>query len=304
MIYGKFTDPNHEFFIQNVTPPAPHKSNQSQTSEKIGSQNTDKSPAPTFSDTASIKHEMWHYEICFEMLPHYFSPSWAEKVLFIGQTVLMFNSPPREENEQPIAWTNSDNLMRTSSLFGGEELKYIQMFDTLLHSDTITTAKVEQIVNEIKMCVTKHLSNIAINEADLIQQLKHIKNYFLLGRGELYQEFIKNTKSLSIDGDNLVRDVNQAFRTACTCVNLTDDIGQFSFSINRDGMDSFVGTSSESLMNILVLKYKVKWPLHLIFSPKVLIRYNEMFRFLLRITKSQIDLQTVWNNHRAHHIEK
>lgn len=247
---------------------------------------------------------MWHYEICFDMLPHYFLPSWAEKVLFIGQTILMFNSPPPRDESKQSDVTSNDDKIRTSSLFGGDEIIYFQKFDALFQNDHVTSAKIEQIVDEIKICVTKHLSDIAINEADLIEQLKLIKNLFLLGRGELYHEFIKNTKSISIDSENLVRDVNQAFRTASTSVNMNDDVEQFHFSVNRDGMDSFVVSGMHNLVNILVLKYKVQWPLHLIFSPKVIDRYNEMFRFLLRIKKAQYDLQNVWNFHRQFKTEK
>jgi hypothetical protein len=43
-----------------------------------------------------MNSELWRYEICYDLLPNNFPTNWAEKVLFIGQTVLMFNSDPKE----------------------------------------------------------------------------------------------------------------------------------------------------------------------------------------------------------------
>lgn len=54
----------------------------------------------------------------------------------------------------------------------------------------------------------------------------------------------------------------------------------------------------QSYLPQISLGYKVKWPLHLLFSPKVLEHYNEMFQFLIRIRKVQYGLQCVWCLHR------
>lgn len=45
---------------------------------------------------------------------------------------------------------------------------------------------------------------------------------------------------------------------------------------------------------VILLKYKVVWPLHLIFSQSALNDYNILFRFLLRVKKTQIDLSNLW----------
>ena len=58
-------------------------------------------------------------------------------------------------------------------------------------------------------------------------------------------------------------------------------VGLFSFAV-ADGWSS------------IILKYDFKWPLHLLFTPEVLARYNDMFRLLLRIKKTQHDLHALW----------
>lgn len=49
--------------------------------------------------------------------------------------------------------------------------------------------------------------------------------------------------------------------------------------------------------NLISLKYKVVWPLHLLFGPKVIQDYNVIFRFLLRVKKTQMELHNLWRNH-------
>lgn len=48
---------------------------------------------------------------------------------------------------------------------------------------------------------------------------------------------------------------------------------------------------------MVILKYKVIWPLHLLFNPSSLNDYNTLFRFLLRVKKTQIDLWNLWSEH-------
>lgn len=50
----------------------------------------------------------------------------------------------------------------------------------------------------------------------------------------------------------------------------------------------------------LQLQYKINWPLHLLFSPRVLERYNTLFRFLLLIKRMQYGLQIMWCEQRSH----
>lgn len=46
--------------------------------------------------------------------------------------------------------------------------------------------------------------------------------------------------------------------------------------------------------NGLSLDYRSHWPLHLMFSPDVIEKYNTLFRFLLPVKRVQLELQTMW----------
>lgn len=315
LIYGRLVDVHEEFFIvhsgtQRV------RNVQSTVNHSAGS-----TYATVASDAASVNADLWHYEVCYEMLPHYFTPSWAEKVLFIGQTVRMLNADPRKTTKQASVWCDEGaaasvaeddgDLMAVvgNSLWNKQEHVYFNKLQALYNSDSVDIGAYESIVNEIKVYVTERLSEIAFNQADLIMHLRLVKDYYLLGRGELFLEFTNQTDAiLSHDGitEHLARDVSRAFQVALNrtfidleqltlCVPLTDnDTDDSHDDIDVDDADHF--------LRLVQLKFKVKWPLHLFFSPLILKRYNELFRFLLRIRKLQNDLHLVWRLHRERKI--
>lgn len=297
-MYGKFTDIYEEFFIIHV--------DNNKSSEKKPPYSTQASiNSFHLSSEPSVNLDMWHYEVSFDMLPHYFPRSWAEKVLFIGQTVLMFNSDPRELANDGTSDIDLANEVEKQSVWGEQEQMFFQKFHELQDVDNLTVITFEQIVDDIKRCVTEHLSEIAITEADLSKQLKLIKDFYLLGRGELYYEFIRGLKPLydNVITANTVRDINRTFQVAAASVNIHDDVDLFTFDMVKEEVDSFV-YETRGFFSFLVLRYKIKWPLHLMFSPKVLERYNDLFRFLIRIKKAQHDLHDVWCHHREIKVQR
>lgn len=307
LLHGKFVDQFGEFFIQHVD----------NTRSSPSAAGTPSVSVNSFSDNASINTELWRYEIRREILPYYFPASWAEKVLFIGQTVLMLNCDPRDSAEKRMIGGGGERKIACEkrfatvkeSLWGEQEYEFFKKFHQLQIDENLNIAKFEHIVDEIKVRVTEQMSEIAIKEADLVKQLKLIKDYYLLGRGELYSELLKQTKSMRTlfskgITDASSRDLNRAFQLAANSVNITEDIEQFSFALPpKDEVESAC-YETKSILSYITLKYKVKWPLHLLFSPKTLDKYNEMFRFLLRIRKIQYNIHQVWTFQRESKVKK
>lgn len=191
-------------------------------------------------------------------------------------------------------------------------MKFFANFGALSdNSERLNHAKFHQIIVDMKKYVTEHLYKIAKKDSDLLHQLKLIKDYYLLGRGDLYEEFIKECRMLS--GENHLslqsKDLNRAFQMAAQSLNIHEELDQFYFcpqqqdgAANETQMNQTM-QADESLYHI-TMRYKVKWPLHMIFSQCVIERYNEVFRFLLRIKKAQHDLQQVWTLHREGKLDK
>lgn len=294
-------DPYGEFFIQHI------ENIPTDSSDKRPSYSTQTSLNTFQSSEPSVHLDLWQYEIKYKMLPRYFPKTWAERVLFIGQTVLMFNSDPRESIKSKswnsdggmLAFEGREDQKEKQSVWGEQEQEFYRKFHRLQEMDKLTVLTFEQIVDEIKICVTEHLSEIAIKEADLVKQLKLIKDFFLLGRGELFYEFIKGLLPLytNVITEGTIRDINRAFQAAASSVNIHDEMDLFTFNMPKEDIDSF-SYETKGFFNFLTLTYKIKWPLHLMFPPTVLDRYNDLFRFLMRIKKIQYDLHMVWCYHR------
>lgn len=124
LIYGQLVDTYGEFFIHHIE--GGREAREGGMNGTPGSY-VDKSSMSTtasVSDMASINSDLWHYEIRYDMLPVNFSPSWAEKVLFIGQTVVMLNSDPREKSRKVAIWNDDEPERQIGSLWNKQEHAY------------------------------------------------------------------------------------------------------------------------------------------------------------------------------------
>ncbi|XP_037882972.1 gamma-tubulin complex component 4 homolog isoform X2 [Glossina fuscipes] len=297
ILYAKLIDSYGEFFIQSS-----ETHNESATeSEKGTSIGSSKHTTTSLSEAASNYADIWRYEICYDLLPQYLSSSWAEKVLFIGQTVLIFKVNSHKSNKGVHTWNKTENNLFKSelSLWNEKEHIYFTKIQDLQNDIDLNVSHYERVIDEIKLYVTTRLSEIAINQADLVQQLRLVKDFYLIGRGELFLEFIRQTYIInkSIDDENRVRDFVKAFECAAQGVGVTEDLEQFSLCIPKTNLDVDESTHEFGFFQLIQLQYKINWPLHLLFSPKVIERYNVLFRFLLLIKKMQYDLHMIWYQH-------
>ncbi|XP_017482744.1 PREDICTED: gamma-tubulin complex component 4 homolog isoform X2 [Rhagoletis zephyria] len=301
ILYAKIIDTYGEFFIQ-CSEGHSNSAAESETS-KCASTESGKhaSTITTLSKVASTYADIWRYEICYELLPHYLPTGWAEKVLFIGQTILIFKADANKHKNLTQNWNKTEHtdLEDGSSLSNEKEHIYFGKIQMLQNDEELNVQHYESIVNEIKTYVTTRLSEIAINQADLVQQLKLMKDFFLLGRGELFLEFLRLTYIIGKDkyNENKVHDFVKAFESAAHGVGVSEDLERFSLSIAKPLMQG--GSSKElehNYLQYMQLNYKINWPLHLLFSPKVIENYNVLFRFLLLIKKIQFELHMLWSN--------
>lgn len=368
MMYGRFHDAYQEFFIRMIEQP-PHRSADGDSGAGVRSSSgehngTFNSSQNRTNKTAALAHnaDLWRYEIDYDLLPPYFTPQWAEKVRFIGQTVVTFNLDPT--NDAAEATTTASALLRTAgghhnrSAFGRERRPsndtgdvatfvdqpertlwndqqhvHMQALRAICAGDRLQLHRYEPVIDDIKVYVSGRLSEIAIQQADLVRQLRLIKDFYLLGRGEFYLEFIKQTRALlerSVGGlsdghvinEMMAKDITTAFSTAALNINVTDDLEQFQLTVQLDGAGAGSGTTSldsslvcpqeraaaaaaASVVGFIpniALHYRVPWPLHLLFSPRIIDGYNEMFRFLLQIKRIQYQLQLVWCDHRERRV--
>lgn len=84
----------------------------------------------------------------------------------------------------------------------------------------------------MKQCITELLWRVAVEEAQLVQQLKLVKDFFLMGRGDLFLEFIRLTAHIlnKSPTQHTSRDINLAFQMALRKMHLNDESAMDSFN--------------------------------------------------------------------------
>lgn len=297
LLYGHLEDVYNEFFIQKAS------DRQNSLLLADNKNNAREKANVTFST------DMWDYNVEADMLPSYIRPSLASKILIIGQTIIMFGNDPRQKKDFTVVGQSE------TSIWGEKECEYFLKLQDLQKQPIFNIVQFERTIDELKQCVTELLWRVAVEEAQLVQQLKLVKDFFLMGRGDLFLEFVRLTAHIlnKSPTSHTSRDINLALQIALRNIHLNDEsvMESFHFVVPVPVEESEDGELEDTEFSekeredpiekrgwgMIVLKYKVTWPLHLIFSPSVLNDYNTLFRFLLRVKKTQIDLWNLWSEH-------
>ncbi|KAK1890862.1 Gamma-tubulin complex component 4 [Dissostichus eleginoides] len=238
-----------------------------------------------------------------EMLPSYIPIRVAEKILFVGESVQMF------ENHN-----HSHSPSRAGSILKHQEDLFAAGLHRLKQQPLFSLVDFENLIDHIRSTVAEHLWTLMVEESDLLEQLKIIKDFYLLGRGELYQVFIDLAQHMLKTPPTAVteHDVNVAFQQAAHKVLLDDDnlLPLLHLTVDYQGKDSKEATGPRDSATppqdtsprevpptgwaALGLIYKVQWPLHILFTPAILEKYNVVFRYLLSVRRVQSQLQHCW----------
>ncbi|KAG8228219.1 hypothetical protein J437_LFUL004344, partial [Ladona fulva] len=297
LLYGQLIDSYSEFIIYHKT--------DIESSMTSSSPDSDASPGTALDDkqfvfSQSKKNQLppSEYAIRHDMLPSYIPLSVAQKILYIGNKILLGGNDPREHPGAQIPLRKNEK-----SIFGEKEAYFLKKLLHLQKLDTFSLVQLEEVVDEIKLCVSEHLWTLAMEDAQLDVQLRLMKDFFLLGRGELFQEFICQADPILIGPpvSSTCKDINLCFSVAAAKILMEDDpsIEKFHFTLVDNPHGITTGKSNtENGWSRLALTYQPSWPLVILFTPQVLQNYNTLFCFLLRVKKTQMDLHNVWRGHK------
>lgn len=89
LLYGHLEDVYREFFIQ--------KASDCEKALMHEDMKNDIDIRDQLVNSKNISVDMWDYNVQMDMLPSYIRPSLANKILTIGQTVIMFGNDPRQK---------------------------------------------------------------------------------------------------------------------------------------------------------------------------------------------------------------
>ncbi|CAM6075957.1 unnamed protein product [Sphagnum tenellum] len=322
MVYGLLQDQHQEFFV----------------SRQQGAEGTANNEHPT--EAAHLAD--WHSGFCvsLEMLPEYITLQVAESILFVGKALQVLRNPSLSFRShvssshgvasktftRPNAATQATKFSaQPSSDYQGPELlspaqanNIASMLRDLKKAPNFHKMSFERAVDSIRATAATHLWQLVVVHADLIGHLKALKDYFLLAKGDFFQCFLEESRSLMRlppRPPTAEADLKVPFQQAAT-KTIGDDDKYFSrvslrmpqltstAAVNnevdpkrpRSITDSSVSsdTSPYDGWDGLTLEYSIDWPLQLLFTRDVLAKYSKVFQYLLRLKRIQLELEKSW----------
>ncbi|XWS46635.1 hypothetical protein CRYUN_Cryun14cG0085500 [Craigia yunnanensis] len=188
-----------------------------------------------------------------------------------------------------------DVKMIGEELFPQSEADKIEtMLEDLKESSEFHKRSFECSVDSIRAVAASHLWQLVVVRANLNGHLKALKDYFLLEKGDFFQAAIKTTS----EEDKYFSRVSLQMPS----FGITMKSSQVDLPKTRKYTDGSSGsvlsnTSSETSLDGwdgIALEYSVDWPLHLFFTQEVLSKYRRIFQYLLRLKRTQMELEKSW----------
>uniref|UniRef100_A0A8C4M1B7 Gamma-tubulin complex component n=1 Tax=Equus asinus asinus TaxID=83772 RepID=A0A8C4M1B7_EQUAS len=242
MLHGLLLDQHEEFFVKQGPSSGNVSAQPEEDEEDLGIGGLTGKQLRELQDLRLIEEEnmlapsLKQFSLRVEVLPSYIPVRVAEKILFVGESVQMF------ENQNV-------NLTRKGSILKNQEDTFAAELHRLKQQPLFSLVDFEQVVDRIRSTVAE---------------------------------------VLLLDDDNLL-----------PLLHLTIE---YHGKEHKDATQAREGPSRETSPReapasgwaALGLSYKVQWPLHILFTPAVLEKYNVVFKYLLSVRRVQAELQHCW----------
>ncbi|KAE8778012.1 gamma-tubulin complex component 4 [Hordeum vulgare] len=214
---------------------------------------------------------------------------------------------------------NFSNISAEELLPQAEADKVDAMLKQLKHASEFHKRLFESAVSSIRTIAANHLWQLVVVRADLNGHLKALKDYFLLAKGDFFQCFLEESRQLmrlpprqsTAEADLIVPFQLAALKTIgdedkyFTRVSLRMPLFGMKSSTSQKDLQksntsdlSLQGKASSELAldgwHSIALEYSVDWPLQLFFTPDVLSKYRKVFQYLIRLKRTQMELEKSW----------
>lgn len=214
-----------------------------------------------------------------ELLPEELSASFAKKVLFAGSAVRVFG----QSMGRPV-------------FYGAEkEAEFVDRLREIQEAPEMDLLHLGSLVEDVRSAAAAHLWQLLVERGCLMAQLRLMRDAFLLGRAELFLHFSQLAEPLLARPrtPTTEQEVNGMFQLSCGLLQSEDEdlAEQFHITVGpplaQDG-PPLAGWET------IGLSYAVKWPLHVFFTPALLVKYSRLFRLLIGVQRAQSFLQDCW----------
>jgi len=288
LVYGRLIDRRREFFIQR-------REREREAKERAG--------GDTCLSPEDVSIEEWHrgFGVNKDALPLHISEDTADMILFIGKAQRIMS---HARNSWRKAGRSKSSAQWSLHLNNGEILGQLEK----LHlSCEFSKPAFELFVNGLRKDVAAHMWQLVVAHADLPMHLQALKDYFLMERGNFYQVFLSEARSLMQSPPQLPAadsEIKNIFSQSAQRTGSESDPLFSNISVCMRNPDEEAKRKREAKSKIhlpscdgwdnMCLKYSVSWPLGVVLTPDVLKRYHHMFQFLWRLRRVHVELDEVW----------
>ncbi|XP_050515476.1 gamma-tubulin complex component 4 [Diabrotica virgifera virgifera] len=282
IIYGDLIDTYEEFFIRDGKNPDENFLYPEQMAELATENLTSLSVQKRKIRRPSIVRNFF---INWQMVPLFISEDLAESILFMGRIVWIIRHGPNKPGGD-----NNYQIEYKRDIWEGQDVEYYKKLQ-LLESQPFNNIEFQKTIEDCRVKLTKYLWSIMLEEGNLVKHLHLIRDYYALGRGELFQQFIRVAEDHLKDtsSDLIVQNLNFIFHETARKIYGENDKTYLKFELTSSSEVTRTNPWSR-----LQLNFEIDWPLHIVFHPKVMELYNKLFCYLLKLRKTQIDLHKLW----------
>ena len=281
LVYGLLIDQHSEFFI-------------------VSAAKKDLQCSSKNSLSCKVQNDMFEVDINF--LPNYISLRVAKVICFIGSSLHLFEHNQSFYKNIDIIQEQSVDILHIQEILTQNQEEFLTDIHQLQQAKEFIVEDFEVCIDKIRRSVAKELWKLCVEQGKLISYIKMLKDLMLLGRGELFLAFIDEVGSLLKNPPSRVtgHDVQQIFLRSSAEIQSDDELQfqLFQLTINSSLPQKNPFANLHFVDNgwaRLQWTFKMKWPLHTIFKPNVMEKYNHLFQFLLKVKRIQSALHKVWS---------
>ena len=226
----------------------------------------------------------------------------------------------REESSLASAGANASLLPDAALDAAAAQIRSLAVSD-----EAFDRARFERVVERIRRPVADRLGRLVVVDAELPRHLRALRAYMLLGRGDFYQCFLEEARALLAApprASTAEADLAVPFAQAASKSSAANDAQKLARrfrlrlgspygadaedaedeAFSKKNASDFFADATRSRRRVpaydawdsLSLEYAVPWPLGLLLTRDALRRYDEMFKYLLRLRRAARALDEAW----------
>ncbi|KAI7888030.1 Spc98 family-domain-containing protein [Mucor mucedo] len=229
-------------------------------------------------DPTVSEEDLWQskYSIREHMLPSFLSKELGQRIFSLGKSLNFIRYSCHDDSLVEQYYTNTDNNTTARQTFKYGEIHVVEEAIDIAYLNTSTA-----------------LLNLLKTKYKLMDHLKAMKRYLLLGQGDFIQYL------MDILGDNLSKPATTLLRynltgileTAVRSSNAQYDDPEI---LNRLDVRLLEIQNDDLGWDVFTLDYHVDAPINTVFSSTAMHQYLQIFNFLWRLKRVEYTLSASW----------